>query len=69
MVYFSFFALAAMFLSFTGSLVPRHKNCVAAVLRGERELLGDPECISAGKNIKTKWVSSFGTIKSLMILF
>ena len=26
------------------------------VLRGEQELLGDPECISAGKNIKTKWV-------------
>ena len=31
--------------------------------------LGDPERISTGKNIKTKWVSSFSTIKDLMILF
>ena len=42
---------------------------MTAVLVGERGLLGDPECIIAGKNIKTKWVSSFGTIKDLMILF
>ena len=42
---------------------------MVAALRGERGLLGDPECISAGKNIKTKWVSFFDTIKDLMILF
>ena len=41
---------------------------MAAALRGERGLLGEPECISAGKN-KNKMVSSLGTIKDLMILF
>ena len=28
---------------------------MAAALKGERGLLGDPECLSAGKNIKAKW--------------
>ena len=46
--YFSSNALAAMFLSFTGSLVPRH--VCGGCAEGWEGVAWDPECISAGKN-------------------
>ena len=46
-------------------VVSYHGMCVAAAVRGELGLHGDPEFISAWKNIKTKWAYGLSVLSRI----